>query len=280
MSFGKDAFRDEGEKEATRSKPFSKDLKFKPTIIADDWIGKTNGYRKNYSQMVIEDHGQLVIKDYVLFQVTPKDYCNTLAHKWDGQTLERLVARVYSDKNGIVPVFGSSEKDRSEHDWYRKDLPLVGFATNFKCREKLTNLSWNTKEVRNVVTCDITLFKPIDTPFFNSAVIGALEQHSYVGGDNCKLVFISTANDVGTPCYISASMENLQNKVREQAYKIEGLEKKSCKSNRQNRCCDTKARDPIDCACEDDYCECGDDCCEEDVCMAPDCSDEAWRDGN
>lgn len=275
MSFGKDAFRDEDEKEVIRS---TKDLKFKSTIVADDWIGKSSQNRKNYSQKVIGDCGQLVIKDYVLFQVTPKDFCNTLTHRWDGQTLERLIARVYSDKNGIVPVFGSSEKDRFEHDWYRKDLPLIGFATNFKCRGKLTNFSWNTKEVRNVVTCDITLFKPIDTPFFNSAVIGALGQHSYVEGDDCKLIFISTANDVGTPCYISASMENLQNKVREQAYKIEDLEKKSCKSNSQKSCCcDTKVSDPIDCVCEDDCCE---DDYSEDICEAPDCSDEAWRDGN
>ena len=275
MSFGKDAFISEDEKVVTRPKPFSKDLKFKPTILADDWIDGPFHGRKVYSQRVIEDYGQLVIKDYVLFQVTPKDYCDTLAHRWDGQTLERLIARVYSDRNGIVPVFGSSEKDRSEHDWYKKDLPLVGFATNFKCREKLTNLSWNTREARNVVTCDITLFKPIDTPFFNSAVIGALGQHSYVDGDDCKLTFISTANDVGTPCYISASMEKLQNKVREQAYRIEDLEKKSCKSNNQKSCCcNTKASDPVDCACEDD-------CCEE-TCVheAPDCSDEAWRDGN
>ncbi len=278
MSFGRDAFRDEDEKETTRPKPFGKVLKFKPTIPAEDWIGYTFHGRKNYSQKVIEDYGQLVIKDYVLFQVTPKDFCNTLVHRWDGQALERLVARVYSDRNGIVPVFGSSEKDRSEHDWYGKDLPLVGFATNLKCREKLTNFSWNTKEVRNVVTCDITLFKPIDTPFFNSAVIGAIGYESYVDGDNCKLKFISTTNDVGTPCYISASVENLQNKVREQAYRIENLEKKSCKSNSQKSCCcDTKVSDPINCVCEDDYCE---DDCSEDVCVAPDCSDEAWRDGN
>ena len=272
MSFGKDAFRNEDEKGSIRSKPFGKILKFKSTIPAEDWIEKDD--RKNYSQKVIEGYGQLVIKDYVLFQVTPKDYCNTISHRWDGQTLERLVARVYSDKNGIVPVFGSSEKDRSEHFWYRKDLPLVGFATNFKCRDKLTNFSWSTKEVRNIVTCDITLFKPIDTPFFNSAVIGALGQHSYVDGDNCKLIFISTTNDVGTPCYISASIENLQNKVREQAYKIEDLEKKSCKSNSQKSCCcDTKVSDPVDCVCEDD-------CCEEAYEWDPDCSDEAWRDGN
>lgn len=277
MSFGKDAFRNEDEKGSIRSKPFSTGLKFKPTIIADDWIEKDD--RKGYSQRVIEGYGQLVIKDYVLFQVTPKDFCNTLTHRWDGQALERLIARVYSDKNGIVPVFGSSEKDRSEHVWYGKDLPLVGFATNFKCRDKLTNLSWNTREVRNIVTCDITLFKPIDTPFFNSAVIGTLGQHSYVDGDNCKLTFISTTNDVGTPCYISASIENLQNKVREQAYRIEDLEKESCKSNSQKSCCcDTKASDPIDCVCEDDCCE--DDCCEEACEWDPDCSDEAWRDGN
>ena len=277
MSFGKDAFRNEDEKGSIRSKPFSTGLKFKPTIIADDWIEKDD--RKGYSQRVIEGYGQLVIKDYVLFQVTPKDFCNTLTHRWDGQALERLIARVYSDKNGIVPVFGSSEKDRSEHVWYGKDLPLVGFATNFKCRDKLTNLSWNTREVRNIVTCDITLFKPIDTPFFNSAVIGTLGQHSYVDGDNCKLTFISTTNDVGTPCYISASIENLQNKVREQAYRIEDLEKESCKSNSQKSCCcNTKASDPIDCVCEDDCCE--DDCCEEACEWDPDCSDEAWRDGN
>ncbi len=274
MSFGKDAFRSEDEKRATRSKPFSKGLKFKPTILADDWIGKLSQDRKNYSQKVIEDYGQLVIKDYVLLQVTPKDYCNISSLRWDGQTLERLVARVYSDENGIVPVFGSSEKDRSEHGRYRKDLPLVGFATNLKCREKLTNPDWSTKEVRNIVTCDITLFKPIDTPFFMSAVIGAMGYDSYVDGDDCKLTFISTANDIGTPCYMYASMKNLQNKVREQAYRIENLEKKSCKSNSQKSCCcDTKASDPTDCACEDD-------CCEEDVCVAPDCSDEAWRDGN
>ena len=279
MSFGKDAFRDEDEKGSIRSKPFSTGLKFKPTIIADGWIEKDD--RKGYSQRVIEGYGQLVIKDYVLFQVTPKDYCNTIGHRWDGQTLERLIARVYSDKNGIVPVFGSSEKDRSEHGWYGKDLPLVGFATNFKCREKLTNFSCNTKEARNVVTCDITLFKSIDTPFFSSAVIGAIGYHSYVDGDNCKLELITTANDVGTPCYISASIGNLQNKIKKQAYKIEDLEKKSCKSNKQKSCCcDTKASDPIDCVCEDDCCECGDDCCEEACEWDPDCSDEAWRDGN
>ena len=277
MSFGKDAFRNEDEKGATRSKPFSKDLRFKPTIFADGWIETPFNGRKNYSQKVIEDYGQLVIKDYVLFQATPKDYCNTLSHRWDGQTLERLVARVYSDKNGIIPVFETSENGMVERNFVERDMPLVGFATNFKCREKLTNFSWNTKEVRNVVTCDITLFKPIDTPFFNSAVIGALGQHSYVDGDDCKLTFISTANDVGTPCYISASMENLQNKVREQAYRIENLEKKSCKSNSQKSCCcDTKVSDPIDCVCEDDYCECGEEACE----WEPDCSDEAWRDGN
>ena len=145
-------------------------------------------------------------------------------------------------------------------------LPM--FLTAFLSREKLT------KEVRNVVTCDITLFKPIDTPFFNSAVIGTLGHHSYVDGDDCKLIFISTTNDVGTPCYISASMENLQNKVKEQVYRIENLEKKSCKSNEQKRCCcNTKASDPVDCACDDD-------CCEDDCDVAPDCSDEAWRDGN
>lgn len=271
MSFGKDAFISEDEKGATRPKPFSKGLKFKPTILADDWIDNPFHGRKVYSQRVIEDYGQLVIKDYVLFQVTPKDYCNTLAHRWDGQTLERLIARVYSDRNGIVPVFGSSEKDRSEHDWYKKDLPLVGFATNFKCREKLTNLSWDTREARNVVTCDITLFKPIDTPFFNSAVIGALGQHSYVDGDMCKLTFISTANDVGTPCYTSASMTSLQNKIKEQAHKIEDLEKRSCKSNDQKSCC-CDAHSSTGCACEDD--------CSEDVCVAPNYSDEAWRDGN
>ena len=275
MSFGKDAFRDEDGRGVTKSSPLSSGLKPKPTITADDWIGKTIKDRKKYSRTAIEDYGQLVIKDYVLFQVTPKDFCNTLAHRWDGQALEHLVASVYSDRNGIVPVFGSCEKDRSERDWYRKDLPLIGFATNLKCREKLTNFSWNTKEVRNVVTCDITLFKPIDTPFFNSAVIGAMGYHSYVEGDSCKLTFISTTNDVGTPCYISASMENLQNKVREQAYRIENLEKKFCKSNSQKSCCcDTKVSDPVDCACGDDCCECGDDC------VAPDCSDEAWRDGN
>lgn len=270
MSFGKDAFRDEDEKKVARAGTLSSGLKPKPTILANDWIDNPFHGRKNYSQKVIEDYGQLVIKDYVLFQVTPKDYCNTISHRWDGQTLERLVARVYSDRNGTIPVFETSGKGMVERNFVERDMPLVGFATNFKCREKLTNFSWNTSEVRNVVTCDITLFKPIDTPFFNSAVIGAIGRHSYVDGDDCKLTFISTANDVGTPCYISASMENLQNKVREQAYRIEDLEKKSCKSNSQKSCCcNTKASDPVDCACEET-------CVHE----APDCSDEAWRDGN
>ena len=272
MSFGKDAFRDEDEKGATRSKPFIKDLKFKPTIIADDWIEKDD--RKGYSQNVIEDYGQLVIKDYVLFQVTPKDYRNTIDHRWDGQTLERLVARVYSDRNGIIPVFETSENGMVERNFVERDMPLVGFATNFKCREKLTNFSWNTKEVRNVVTCDITLFKPIDTPFFNSAVIGSIGHHSYVDGDNCKLELITTTSDVGTLCYMTASMTNLQKKIKEQAHKIEDLEKKSCKSNSQESCC-CGARIPTGCTCESDCCE--DDCCEDTY---PDCSDEAWRDGN
>ena len=277
MSFGKDAFRNEDEKGATRSKPFSKDLRFKPTIFADGWIETPFNGRKNYSQKVIEDYGQLVIKDYVLFQATPKDYCNTLSHRWDGQTLERLVARVYSDKNGIIPVFETSENGMVERNFVERDMPLVGFATNFKCREKLTNFSWNTKEVRNVVTCDITLFKPIDTPFFNSAVIGSIEHHSYVDGDNCKLELITTASDVGTPCYTSASITSLQKKIKEQAYRIENLEKKSCKSNSQKSCCcDTKVSDPTDWVCEDDCCECGEEACE----WEPDCSDEAWRDGN
>ena len=276
MGFGKDAFRDEDEKGATRSKPFSKDLRFKPTIFADGWIETPFNGRKNYSQKVIEDYGQLVIKDYVLFQVTPKDYCNTLSHRWDGQTLERLVARVYSDRNGIIPVFETSEKGMVERNFVERDIPLVGFATNFKCREKLTNFSWNTKEVRNVVTCDITLFKPIDTPFFNSAVIGSIGQHSYVDGDSCGLKFITTANDVGTPCYMSASMANLQKKIKEQSYKIEDLEKKSCKSNDQKSCC-CDARSSTDCICEND---CYEDDCSEDVCVASDCSDEAWCDGN
>lgn len=278
MSFGKDAFRDEDDKGAARSKPFSKDLKFKPTIIADDWIEGPFHGRKDYSQKVIKDYGQLVIKDYVLFQVTPKDYCNTIAHRWDGQTLERLVARVYSDRNGIIPIFETSEKGMVERNFVERDMPLVGFATNFRCLEKLPSCSWGTREVRNVVTCDIALFKPIDTPFFNSAVIGAVGHHLYVDGDVCKLEFITTASDVGTPCYTTASMTNLQSKIREQAHKIEDLEKKSCKSNSQKSCCcDIKASDPIDCVCEDDCCE--DDCCEE-ACVAPDCSDEAWRDGN
>lgn len=276
MSFGKDAFRDEDEKGVTRSKLFSKDLRFKPTIFADGWIETPFNGRKAYSQKVIEDYGQLVIKDYVLFQVTPKDYCNTLSHRWDGQTLERLVARVYSDSNGIIPVFETSENGMVERNFVERDMPLVGFATNFKCHEKLTNFSWNTKEVRNVVTCDITLFKPIDTPFFNSAVIGLIGRHSYVDGDSCALKFITTANDVGTPCYISTSITNLQKKIKEQAHKIEDLEKKSCKSNDQKSCC-CDARSSTDCICEND---CYEDDCSEDVCVAPDCSDEAWRDGD
>ena len=276
MSFGKDAFISEDEKGATRPKPSSKGLKFKPTILADDWIDDPFHGRKGYSQRVIEGYGQLVIKDYVLFQVTPKDYCNPLGHRWDGQTLERLVARVYSDRNGIIPVFEASEKGMVERNFVERDMPLVGFAANFKCREKLSNLSWNIKEVRNVVTCDVTLFKPIDTPFFNSAVIGALGHHSYVDGDVCKLELITTASDVGTPCYMSASMTNLQNKIREQSHKIEDLEKKSCKSNDQKSCC-CDAHSSTGCACEDD---CSEDDCSEDVCVAPNYSDEAWRDGN
>lgn len=276
MSFGKDAFRNEDEKGATRLNPFSKDLRFKPTIIADNWIETPFKGRKDYSQKVIKDYGQLVIKDYVLFQVTPKDYCNTLDHRWDGQALERLVARVYSDRNGIIPVFETSENGMVERDFVEMDMPLVGFATNFKCREKLTNFSWNTKEVRNVVTCDITLFKPIDTPFFNSAVIGSMGHHSYVDGDSCVLKCITTAYDVGTPCYMSVSMTNLQKKIKEQAHKIEDLEKKSCKSNDQESCC-CDVRSSTDCICEND---CYEDDCSEDVCIAPDCSDEAWRDGN
>ena len=277
MSFGKDAFREEDEKGATRSKPFSKDLRFKPTIPANDWIETPFNGRKDYSQKVIGDYGQLVIKDYVLFQVTPKDYCNPIDHRWGGQTLERLVARVYSDRNGIIPVFETSEKGMVERNFVERDMPLVGFATNFKCREKLTNFSWNTKEVRNVVTCDITLFKPIDTPFFNSAVTGSIGHHSYVDGDGCKLELITTASDVGTPCYMSASITSLQKKIKEQAHKIEDLEKKSCKPNDQKSCCcDTCSS--TDCICENDCYE--DDRCEEACEWDPDCSDEAWRDGN
>lgn len=212
-----------------------------------------------------------------MFQATPKDYCNTVSHRWDGQTLERLVARVYSDRKGIVPVFGSSEKDRSEHTWYGKDLPLVGFAENFRCREKLPSHSWGTREVRNVVICDIVLFKSIDTPFFNSAVLGSIGYNSYVDGDDCKLEFISTTNDVGTPCYVSASMSNLQDKVKEQVEKIEELEKMSCKSSRQKRGCCRDQYDPTDCVFEEKECD-KEDCCEED-CDDYKASDEAWRDG-
>ena len=45
MSFGKDAFRDEDEKGVIRS---TKGLKFKSTIVADDWIGGPFHGRKNY----------------------------------------------------------------------------------------------------------------------------------------------------------------------------------------------------------------------------------------
>lgn len=281
MGFGKDAYRVEDEHKAKAIMPeiLRRGIMVKSEIVADDWIGKTSKDRKKYSREAISDYGQLVIRDYVLFQVTPKDYCNTVSHKWDGQTLERLVARVYSDRNGIVPVFGSSEKDRSEHEWYGKDLPLVGFAENFRCREKLPSHSWGTREVRNVVICDIVLFKSIDTPFFNSAVLGQLGCHSYVDGDECKLEYISTTNDVGTPCYISASMSNLQDKVKEQAEKIEELEKKSCKSNRQKRGCCRDQYDPTDCVFEEKECD-KEDCIEEDCDVECDCSDEAWRDGN
>lgn len=281
MGFGKDAYRVEDEHKAKAIMPeiLRRGMMAKSEIVADDWIGKTSKDRKKYSREAISDYGQLVIRDYVLFQATPKDYCNTVSHKWDGQTLERLVARVYSDRNGIVPVFGSSEKDRSEHEWNGKDLPLVGFAENFRCREKLPSHSWGTREVRNVVICDIVLFKSIDTPFFNSAVLGQLGCNSYVDGDECKLEYISTTNDVGTPCYISASMSNLQDKVKEQAEKIEELEKKSCKSNRQKRGCCRDQYDPTDCVFEEKECDKEDDY--EDGCdVECDCSDEAWRDGN
>ena len=277
MSFGKDAYRDECEKKVAMPGILRRGSKANSEIVADDWIEKTGKDRKKYSQTAIGDYGQLVIRDYVLIQATPKEYCNTVSHKWDGQTLERLVARVYSDRNGIIPVFGSSEKDRSEHDWYGKDLPLVGFAENFRCREKLPSHSWNTREVRNVVTCDIVLFKSIDTPFFNSAILGSMGCNSYVDGDNCKFEFISTTNDVGTPCYVSASMSNLQDKVREQAQKIEELEKKSCKSNRQKRGCCHDDCDPTGCVLEEDYCE---DYYEDECDAKCDCSEEAWRDGN
>ena len=255
MGFGKDAYRDECEKKVVMPEILRGGLETNSEIVADDWIEKTGKDRKKYSQTAIEDYGQLVIRDYVLFQATPKEYCNTVSHKWDGQTLERLVARVYSDRNGIIPVFGSSEKDRSEHDWYGKDLPLVGFAENFRCREKLPSSAWITREVRNVVTCDIVLFKSIDTPFFNSAVLGSRGCNSYVDGDDCKFEFIATSNDIGTPCYVSASMSNLQNKVKEQAQKIEELEKKSCKSNRQKRGCCHDDCDPTGCALEEKGCD-------------------------
>lgn len=281
MGFGKDAYRVEEEHRAKCIIPeiLRKGLKTNSEIVADDWIGKTSKDRKKYSREAISDYGQLVIRDYVLFQVTPKDYCNTVSHKWDGQTLERLVARVYSDRNGIVPVFEASEKDRSEHEWYGKDSPLVGFAENFRCREKLPSRSWGTGEVRNVVICDIVLFKSIDTPFFNSGVLGQLGCNSYVDGDDCELQTISTSNDVGTPCYISASMSNLQDKVKEQAEKIEELEKKPCKSNRQKRGCCRDQYDPTDCVFEEKECD-KEDCYEDECDVECDCSDEAWRDGN
>ena len=56
-------------------------------------------------------------------------------------------------------------------------------------------------------------------------------------------------------------MSNLQDKVREQAQKIEELEKKSCKSNRQKKGCCHDDCDPTGCALEEkgcdkeDYCE-------------------------
>ena len=98
MGFGKDAYRDECEKKVTRPEILRRGVIAKSEIVADDWIGKSSKDRKKYARTAIEDYGQLVIKDYVLFQVTPKEYCNTVSHRWDGQTLERLVARVFSDR--------------------------------------------------------------------------------------------------------------------------------------------------------------------------------------
>lgn len=289
MGFGKDAFRNESEPRKSSFKDdLRKALKAEQSLKASEWIEKTGKSRLECSQKAIATYGCFVITDYVLFQVTPKDYCNTVSHRWDGQTLERLVARVYSDRpGGIVPVYEAGERARAEHEYElyetlsRGGMPLVGIATNIKCREKLPSSSWGTREVRNVVTCDIVLFKPIDTAFFNSGVLGSMGYDSYVDGDDCKLQFISTSNDVGTPCYVSASMANLQDKVKVQAEKIEELEKKSCKSNRQKRGCRRDFCDPVhcerECAFEEKACdvEC-DRICEEDDYKA---SDEAWRDG-
>lgn len=287
MGFGKDAFRNESESEPRKGSLKDVLRKAEQSLKASEWIEKTGKYRLECSQKAIATYGCLVITDYVLFQVTPKDYCNTVSHRWDGQTLERLVARVYSDRpGGIVPVYEASERARAEHEYElyealsRGGMPLVGIAANIKCREKVVSGSWRDGVVRNAVTCDIILFKPIDTAFFNSGALGSTGYDSYVNGDDCKLQYISTSNDVGTPCYVSASMSNLQDKVKVQAEKIEELEKKSCKSNRQKRGCCRDQYDPTDCvfvekACdkEDDY---EDEICEEDDYKA---SDEAWRDG-
>lgn len=284
MGFGKDAFRNESESEPRKGSLKDVLRKAEQSLKASEWIEKTGKYRLECSQKAIATYGCLVITDYVLFQVTPKDCSSTVSHRWDGQTLERLVARVYSDRpGGIVPVYEASERARAEHEYEmyetisRGGMPLVGIATNIKCREKVVCGNWGNGLVRNAVTCDIILFKPIDTAFFNSGAIGSMRYDSYVDGNDCRLQFISTSNDVGTPCYVSASMANLQDKVKVQAEKIEELEKKACKHNIQKRGCCRDQYDPTDCVFEEKECnvEC-DQICEEDDYKA---SDEAWRDG-
>ena len=291
MGFGKDAFRNESESEPRKCSfkdDLRKALKAKQSLKADEWIERTGKSRLECSQKAIVTYGCFVITDYVLFQVTPKDCSTTVSHRWDGQTLERLVARVYSDRpGGIVPVYEAGERARAEHEYEmyqtltRGGMPLVGIATNIKCREKVVNVNRGNGVVRNAVTCDIILFKPIDTAFFKSGALGSAGYGSYVDGDDCKLQFIKTSNDVETPCYVSASMANLQDKVIVQAEKIEELEKKSCKSNRQKRGCRRDFCDPIhcehECVFEEKACdvEC-DQICEEADYKA---SDEACRDG-
>lgn len=257
----------------------------KPTISAYNWVSKYLGIGQRswlqYSKKAIAKYGSLTIKDYVLFQVTDKDACNTLTHRWDGQALERIVARWYSDNPmHCGPIWRADHNDRhmkslSAEPGVDEKNHLIGFFNNLRCVDKVSSPTNESGAVKNCVLCDIVLYQAIDTPFFNAASFGETDcGDHYVDPETCILSYLTNSIDSGTPCYISASIGNLQNTVEEQQKEINELKEDLRLKDVVNKHRDGKNRqtryDPEDV----------DDCfVTEKACCECDCEEDYYEDG-
>lgn len=249
MSFKKDAYDiDLEDSECKMSDREERPLK--SIIPARTWItDQSNKTRYEYSKKCISKFGYLVIKDYVMFQVSPSNTELARAHYWDAAGLERLVARWYSDQpDGIGPVYNkeTSEVD-SEVSCYLDSISetdILGIFKNLKCMDCVVD-KYN-KKAENCVVCDIILFKPTDQAFFNSCIVGETDFCSgkrYVNARSCELRYMRASSDVNTPCYVEDVLNNLKETN-------ENLEKQIHELSKESDChCKCHCKDETD-SCE------------------------------